>query len=121
MTTPDTTDAQSATGQTRAGLLTAVLCFVVILLDGYDTGVVSYAAPTLAREWHVTAAAFTPAFVATSLGAVIGYISCGRLAARFGHRRLVLASVAFFGTMSMVSLLASDMVSLTVLRFKITN
>ena len=110
--------AGAATTQSgRVGLISSVLCFLVILLDGYDTGVVSYTAPTLAREWHVTAAAFTPAFVATSLGAVIGYISCGKLAARFGHRMLATASVAFFGLMSLVSLLATDMTSLTVLRF----
>jgi AAHS family 4-hydroxybenzoate transporter-like MFS transporter len=101
----------------RIGLIASILCFIVILLDGYDTGVISYTAPTLARDWHLAAAAFTPAFVATSLGAVIGYVSCGKLAAHYGHRRLVTASVAFFGLMSLVTLFATDMTSLTALRF----
>jgi len=108
-------DPRSA-GASNAGWLAAGLCFVVILLDGYDTGVVSYTAPMLARDWAVPPAAFTPAFVATSLGAVIGYVSCGALAARIGHRWLVIGSVAFFGLMSLVTLSAAGITSLTVLR-----
>ncbi len=78
----------------RTGFLAAGLCFVVILLDGYDTGVVSYTAPMLARDWNLAPAAFTPAFVATSLGAVIGYVSCGAFGrAASGTRRVVIASV----------------------------
>ena len=95
----------------------AWLCFLTILLDGYDTAVISFAAPTLAHDWSLPAAAFTPAFVATSLGAVIGYISCGHLAARFGHRRLVIASVGFFGLMSLATVLATDITELTAFRF----
>jgi AAHS family 4-hydroxybenzoate transporter-like MFS transporter len=93
-----------------------ILCFIVILLDGYDTGVVSYTAPTLAHDWNLGVAAFTPAFIATSLGAVLGYVSCGALAARFGHRWLVIASVTFFGLMSLATIWAADIPSLTVLR-----
>jgi len=94
-----------------------VLCFLTILLDGYDTGVVSYTAPTLARDWHLAAAAFTPAFVATSLGAVIGYLCCGAFSARFGHRRVMIVSTGFFGLMSLVTLVATGITGLTVLRF----
>jgi AAHS family 4-hydroxybenzoate transporter-like MFS transporter len=93
------------------------LCFLTILLDGYDTAVISFTAPSLAHDWSLPAAAFTPAFVATSLGAVIGYLSCGALAARFGHRRLVIASVGFFGLMSLATVLATDITQLTALRF----
>jgi MFS transporter, AAHS family, 4-hydroxybenzoate transporter len=95
----------------------AWLCFLTILLDGYDTSVISFAAPSLAHDWSLPAAAFTPAFVATSLGAVIGYLSCGLLAARFGHRRLVIASVGFFGLMSLATVLATDITQLTIVRF----
>jgi AAHS family 4-hydroxybenzoate transporter-like MFS transporter len=95
----------------------AWLCFLTILLDGYDTAVISFAAPSLAHDWALPAAAFTPAFVATSLGAVIGYVSCGHLAARFGPRRLVIASVGFFGLMSLATVLATDITELTAYRF----
>ncbi len=110
-------DQADAARLPRIWLTSATLCFLTILLDGYDTAVVSYAAPTLAHDWNVPPAAFAPAFIATSLGAVIGYLCCGALSSRFGHRRVVIASVAFFGVMSLATMLATDIISLTVLRF----
>ena len=104
-------------GVRRQHIAAAWLCFLTILLDGYDTAVISFTAPTIAHDWTLPPAAFTPAFVATSLGAVIGYLSCGALAARFGHRRLVIASVGFFGLMSLATVLATDITQLTAFRF----
>jgi AAHS family 4-hydroxybenzoate transporter-like MFS transporter len=109
------TPIQAETARIR--LAAAALCFLTILLDGYDTSVISFAAPTLAHDWSLPPAAFTPAFIATSLGAVIGYLSCGALTSRFGHRRVVAASVGFFGLMSLATLLATGIASLTALRF----
>ena len=94
-----------------------VLCFLTILLDGYDTGTVAFAAPTLAADWAIPPAAFTPAFVATSLGAVIGYLVCGALSQRFGHRRVIIASTGFFGLLSLATLGATSITGLTILRF----
>jgi AAHS family 4-hydroxybenzoate transporter-like MFS transporter len=101
----------------RQRVAAAWLCFLTILLDGYDTSVISFTAPSIAHDWILPAAAFTPAFVATSLGAVIGYLCCGALAARMGHRRLVILSVGFFGLMSLATVLATDITQLTVFRF----
>src|SRR5688572_11003472 len=72
------------------------LCFLTVLLDGLDTTAIGFVVPTLAREWGLPPAAFTPAFVATSLGAVIGYLLSGRLSARHGRRAVVLGSVLVF-------------------------
>lgn len=37
---------------TRSQTATVIaLCFLTILLDGYDTSVLSYVAPTLAHDW----------------------------------------------------------------------
>jgi MFS transporter, AAHS family, 4-hydroxybenzoate transporter len=94
-----------------------ILCFVTILLDGYDTGTISFTAPTLAHDWALLPAAFTPAFVATSLGAVIGYIACGALSQHLGHRRVIIISTGFFGLMSLATIAATDITSLTALRF----
>ncbi len=101
----------------RVRLAAAGLCFLTILLDGYDTAVISFTAPSIAHDWRLPAAAFTPAFVATSLGAVIGYLCCGALVLRLGHRRVVIASVGFFGLMSLATVLAADITALTALRF----
>jgi AAHS family 4-hydroxybenzoate transporter-like MFS transporter len=109
--------ASEAERMRRMPLVVAALCFLTILLDGYDTSVVSFAAPTLAHDWHAPPSSFTPAFVATSLGAVIGYLCCGALSARFGHKRVVTVSVAFFGLMSLLTVFATGITGLTLLRF----
>jgi len=93
------------------------LCFVVVLLDGFDTSAVALVAPVLARQWGLAPAALTPAFVATSVGAVVGYLSCGPLAQRFGLRAIGFASVVLFGIGTLLTALAVDVGSLAVLRF----
>lgn len=114
---PVETAASETPAARHLRLAAAWLCFLTILLDGYDTAVISFAAPSLAHDWNLPAAAFTPAFVATSLGAVIGYLACGMLVGRFGHRRVVIASVAFFGVMSLASIAATGILQMTMLRF----
>jgi AAHS family 4-hydroxybenzoate transporter-like MFS transporter len=95
---------------------TLAIWFLVVLLDGLDTTSIAFVAPVLGREWALPGAAFTPAFIATSLGAVIGYVACGPLVQRFGRRSTGLASVALFGAGSLLTALAGDIVSLSLLR-----
>ncbi|WP_202312416.1 MFS transporter [Mesorhizobium sp. L-8-10] len=92
------------------------ICFVIVLLDGLDTTSIAFVAPVLAREWGIAAAAFTPAFIATSIGAVIGYLACGPLAQRFGSRTIGVGSVVIFGLGTLLTAVAYDIVSLSILR-----
>lgn len=92
------------------------VCFLVVLLDGLDTTSIAFVAPLLAREWGMPAAAFTPAFIATSIGAVIGYMACGPLAQRFGQRAVGGGSVVLFGLGTLMTAAAYDMTSLSMLR-----
>lgn len=92
------------------------ICFLIVLLDGLDTTSIAFVAPVLAREWGIAAAAFTPAFIATSIGAVIGYLACGPLAQRFGSRTIGVSSVVIFGLGTLLTAAAYDIVSLSVLR-----
>jgi len=102
--------------QVRSGWGLAV-CFLVLLLDGLDTTSIGFVAPVLAGEWNLPVSAFTPAFVATSLGAVVGYVICGPLSKDIGRRTAGLASVALFGLGTLALTMAWDIVSLSVFRF----
>jgi AAHS family 4-hydroxybenzoate transporter-like MFS transporter len=93
-----------------------VVCFLVVLLDGLDTTSIAFVAPVLRHDWGLAAAAFTPAFVATSLGAVLGYLGSGPLAERFGPRTVGLASVVAFGLGSLATAGAGDIGMLSALR-----
>jgi AAHS family 4-hydroxybenzoate transporter-like MFS transporter len=92
------------------------LCFLTVTLDGYDTTAIGFVAPTLAAVWQLPGAAFTPAFMATSAGAVLGYLLSGRLSARQGRRRAMLLTVGLFALGSLATAAAQGVVSLSVLR-----
>ncbi|RUP24984.1 MAG: MFS transporter [Curvibacter sp.] len=94
----------------------ALLCFLTVTLDGYDTTAIGFVVPTLAQLWQLPGAAFTPAFMATSAGAVLGYMLSGRLSAGLGRRRAMLLTVAWFGLGSLATVAAQGVVSLSVLR-----
>lgn len=96
---------------------TMLLCFLIVTLDGFDTIAITFVAPILAKDWGISPAAMVPTFLATSVGAVVGYMSCGPLTLRFGARAMALSSVIVFGLGSLATVLASDIASLTVLRF----
>lgn len=96
---------------------TMLLCFLIVTLDGFDTIAITFVAPILAKDWGISPAAMVPTFLATSVGAVVGYMACGPLALRFGARSMALASVVVFGVGSLATVLAGDVTSLTVLRF----
>jgi MFS transporter, AAHS family, 4-hydroxybenzoate transporter len=93
-----------------------LLAFVTILLDGFDTTSIGFVVPTLAREWALPPAAFTAAFVATSLGAVIGYTASGTASARYGRRAVVLWAVAAFALGSCSTALVASIAQLSLLR-----
>jgi AAHS family 4-hydroxybenzoate transporter-like MFS transporter len=55
--------------------------------------------------------------VATSLGAVLGYLAAGPVTAWLGHRRTILASVLWFGLGSLLTAFADSVAGLAGLRF----
>lgn len=92
------------------------VCFLVVVLDGFNTTSISFVVPTLAHDWQLSAAAFTPVFVATNVGAAIGFIVTGSLAQRFGHRLVGLASVVLFGGATWLTMYAGNVAALSAMR-----
>ncbi|MET3616212.1 AAHS family 4-hydroxybenzoate transporter-like MFS transporter [Rhizobium aquaticum] len=110
------TNDNTSIGKERV-FATMLLCFLIVTLDGFDTIAITFVAPILAKDWGISPAAMVPAFLATSVGAVVGYMACGPLALRFGARSMALASVVTFGLGSLATVMAADIASLTALRF----
>lgn len=92
------------------------VCFLVVVLDGFNTTSISFVVPMLAHDWQLSAAAFTPVFVATNIGAAIGFIITGSLAHRFGHRLVGLASVVLFGGATWLTMYADNVAALSAMR-----
>jgi MFS transporter, AAHS family, 4-hydroxybenzoate transporter len=94
-----------------------LMCFLIVLLDGFDTAVIGYIAPSLIKEWGVTKAALAPVLSAALFGLAAGALISGPIADRIGRKLMLILSVFIFGVGCFSSAYAPDLMTLTVLRF----
>jgi len=93
------------------------LCFVIVLLDGFDTAAIGFIAPSLLNEWQVGKPALGPVLSAALFGLAFGALAAGPLSDRLGRRLLLILSVAVFATACLWSGFASSLDELALLRF----
>jgi MFS transporter, AAHS family, 4-hydroxybenzoate transporter len=105
-----------AKARSAGPLLALLVCFLVIVLDGFNTTSISFVVPKLAHEWHLAPALFTTVFVATNIGAALGFMASGPLAQRFGHRSIGVASVVLFAGSTLLTMYANNIASLSIMR-----
>ena len=84
------------------------LLALALLADSYDLQATSFAAPVLAKVWHVKPSAFAPLFGAGLAGAFFGSVGFGWLGDRIGRKRAIIAACLVYGGFSLVSTLAQD-------------
>ncbi|MGG7103667.1 MFS transporter [Rhodococcus sp. 24CO] len=101
----------------RFHYLLLALAGSVMCLDGFDTQAISFAAPSIAREWGLPVSALGPILSAAIAGLMAGYLVLSPLANRFGHRRLVLVCTAVFAVLTLLCAAATSPEQLIVLRF----
>jgi MFS transporter, AAHS family, 4-hydroxybenzoate transporter len=94
-----------------------VLCFCVVLLDGFDTAAIGYIAPSLVSEWGVERSALGPVLSAALFGLVVGSLSAGPLADRFGRKTILSISVLIFGLACLASAFSAGLNQLVAWRF----
>ena len=94
-----------------------LLCALVMLIDGFDTQAISYMAPLMAKEWGISRVLLGPIFASALVGLMVGYLALAPLSDRFGHRRMMIASTIFFALFTGLTVLATDVTELIVLRF----
>ncbi|MGE5548609.1 MAG: MFS transporter [Solirubrobacterales bacterium] len=93
------------------------LCFVVVLLDGFDTAAIGYIAPSLLKEWGIAKPALAPVLSAALFGLAAGALAAGPLADRFGRKIVLLGSVLVFAIACLASAFSSSLDHLTAMRF----
>jgi hypothetical protein len=65
-----------------------ICCFLVVMLDGFDTAAIGFIAPDIRVHWQLSASDLAPLFGRPGLlGLTAGALLCGPLSDRFGRKR----------------------------------
>lgn len=96
------------------GVLT--LCGLIMFLDGFDTQAISYAAPAIAKAWHIPSSALGLVFSAALIGLMIGYLAISPLADRIGHRTMVIGATLAFGVLTLPTMFVHSVEVLFIVR-----
>ncbi|HKT97450.1 MAG TPA: MFS transporter [Paraburkholderia sp.] len=94
-----------------------LICFAIVLLDGFDTAAIGFIAPSLLGEWGLAKPALAPVLSAALFGLACGALVSGPLSDRLGRRTLLLGAVLLFGVACLASAFASSIDHLVWLRF----
>src|SRR3984885_14791546 len=71
--------------------------FLVAMVDGYDTLMLAFIAPLIAKEWTLLPQTLGALFACSYAGAALGATVIGIGADRFGRKTMLLASLALVG------------------------
>ena len=118
MANPGETDLGAEQGLTPARTMrAAVIGFVILMVDGYDSLMAGNIAPLLAHEWHLQPADIGKLFAICYLGAILGAVSMGPLADRFGRRPMLLWALALAAVATALCAVAPNFPALCLFRF----
>lgn len=113
-------DVSSVIDERKLGRFHVVLLiatFLTVLVDGYDISAAAFAAPALAKEWHLQRAQLGPLFSAGLFSGLFGPMIFGYIADKFGRKIATVIAVAFFGVFTLGTVWAQSLTELIVLRF----
>ena len=94
-----------------------ICCFLVVMLDGFDTAAIGFIAPAIREHWQLSAGDLAPLFGAGLLGLTAGALLCGPLSDKLGRKKVIEWCVALFGLFSLLSAFSPNLETLIILRF----
>jgi MFS transporter, AAHS family, 4-hydroxybenzoate transporter len=98
-------------------LLVLALCFIIMIIDGFDAQAVGFVAPIISVAWGISKASFSPVFVAGLLGMALGALLFGALADRFGRKTIIVVCFLAFGVLTVAKAYVGSVEALTILQF----
>ncbi|MDD4937175.1 MAG: MFS transporter [Acidiphilium sp.] len=93
------------------------LCFIVTVLDGFDTQVIAYTGPAIAEAFGMAPADMTYIFISGTLGMAVGAMALGSVGDKIGRRPAILGAMLLFGLFSLLIAFATSPAEVVVLRF----
>jgi AAHS family 3-hydroxyphenylpropionic acid transporter len=101
----------------RVSVVTVSLCYLIAVFEGVDLQAAGVSAPKLAPAFHMLPNQLGWFFSASTFGLMMGAALGGRLSDRFGRKAILIAAVATFGLMSVLTGLAPNVNALLLARF----
>lgn len=95
------------------------LCFLVALLDGFDTQSIAFIGPAIAEDFGLEATDMTWVITASTVGMALGAMTLGTFGDRIGRRKAIIAAILLFGVFSLLGSVATSLPQIVLLRFLI--
>ena len=89
---------------------------LIALIDGYDIGAISFAAPHLVAAWGVERSALGPVLSANNIGVLFGSAIFGWIGDRYGRKTALIGSSLLFGILTFAAAYATDLTQMFWLR-----
>jgi MFS transporter, AAHS family, 4-hydroxybenzoate transporter len=120
MITSGPLDLNAAIERVGVGRLAAFvisLGFLMMIADGYDTGIITVATPAILRDWKIHPKDMGLVFGMSAIGLMVGSLFYGWLADRLGRRFTIILGTLNFGIPVLLTLWAANVPELMILRF----
>lgn len=116
--TPQSTATPGPAAGRATGAWTVALCWITVMLEGYDLVVLGAIIPTLIKTHHVGITTGDATTIATLslVGVAIGAVCVGPLADLLGRRRLLIGSVVLFSVFTLLVPAAGSVAMFALLR-----
>jgi AAHS family 4-hydroxybenzoate transporter-like MFS transporter len=95
----------------------AVLCFMALMVDGFDNQASAFAAPALTGLWHIARASLGPVFAASAFGTLVGSLLIGPVGDLFGRKTLVVLSLLMVAALMLLTTWVHNIGELIAVRF----
>ena len=112
----DTDAVINASRISRLQIMVGVLGALILLVDGFNTQVINYVAPQIAKDWSIPRDVLGWILAADKVGLLIGYLFVAPLSGYFGHKRVSIGCIVLFGLLAFLTTAADNSVELFVLR-----
>jgi len=121
--TPHAGAIEAGTDESRSAVrqrwLVFGLCAATMFTEGYDAQFMGSVVPGIATDWGVAPGTLWPTLSAGLVGLMLGAFFIAPLADNFGRRRLIVYSVAAFGALTIVAVIAQSITEMVIFRFLI--
>lgn len=95
----------------------ALICFLIVFVDGIDTAAMGFIAPALAQDWGIEKSQLGPVMSAALGGMIFGALFSGPMADRFGRKIVLAISMLVFGGFTLACAYANSLDHLVIFRF----